>query len=44
MSLLVEVPFKYQKVNEYNKRLRSEARYKVKAKSLILNIKEIQKK
>jgi hypothetical protein len=39
--LLVEVLLKRQEVSKYNKRLRGKARYGVKAKLLILNVKEI---
>ena len=41
MSLLVEVLLKRREVSKCDERLRSEARYGVKSKSLILNAKEI---
>jgi hypothetical protein len=39
--LLAEVLLKRREVSKYDKRLRGKARYRVKAKLLILNIKEI---
>ena len=44
MSLLVEVSLKRREVSECNKRSRGEVHCGVEADSLILNMKEIQKK